>query len=98
MAYATRQLAAVPGLRLIGTAAEMLAKHTGTPIQDRAAYDVTLQTMADAIDPFSRVVLRMLSAVELMPLIDGPNGQGLLEKTIGHLLAARIDCTREQIA
>ena len=83
-------------INLVCFTADMLAKRRGTTPLDRATYETVLQTMADAIDPFSRVVLQMLLAVELMPLVDGPNGQELLEKTIGHLQAAQIDCTREQ--
>lgn len=83
-------------INLVLFTADTVAKRTGTAPSDRATYELVLQTMQDAIDPFSRVVLHMLSAAELMPLIDGPDNQPLVEGALVHLLAAQADCTREQ--
>ena len=83
-------------INLVCFTADTVAKRAGTPPPDLVTYELVLQTMADAIDPFSRVVIHMLSAAELMPLIEGPDGQRATEKALGHLLAAQADCTREQ--
>lgn len=83
-------------INLVLFIADTVSKRTGTPPRDLVTYELALQTMADAIDPSSRVVLHMLSAAELMPLIDGPENQPLIEKALGHLLAAQEDCVREQ--
>lgn len=83
-------------INLVCFTADTVTKRTGTPPSDLDTFELVLQTMADAIDPFSRVVIHMLSAAELMPIIEKPDGPGAAEKALGHLLAAQADCTREQ--
>src|SRR5271170_1779748 len=83
-------------INLVCFTADTVAKRAGSPPPDLVTYELVLQTMGDAIDPFSRAVIHMLSAAELMPLIEGPDGPRATEKALGHLLAAQADCTREQ--